>query len=465
MTAPDWTRRGLLAAMGWGAGSLALPRRARAAGPGDPPTRFLLFYTSQGSVPDRWTCDPRGLGDDHTWSDDWSAWDERDFSESLRPLYRWRSDVTAIAGLGLVSAEADGASFRHERSQAHGLSGANATWVNGYPYGGAPSIDQIIADHVARPDHYRSIEVSVARGLSYDGYGSAVYRGRAQPLPTIDDPRALWDRLFAGRGPEAGAVSRHQGSVLDAVAGRYAAVAPSLSPDARRKLELHGDLVRDLERRLQGVHGTACPSAPGRAEHTGDPDGDLDHHLALLAAAFSCDLTRVASIQMGQLTMEQIGQPAGNVHADLAHDIYTSAAAADGMAAYTAHHARQFGRILDILDRIPEGDGTLLDSTVVAWIPELADSWHGMDRFPIVLGGGRRTRLQTGRYVSYAPTSLLENAGPFGVRATMGVPHQRALVSICRAMGMGRDRVGEAAVRGTDGAPIDCTGALPELWS
>ena len=459
---PDWSRRRLLTALGLGAGALSLPRVGRAA-PAQPPTRFLLFYTAQGGVPDRWACDPRGLGDAVDWSEDWRTWDPLDFSESLRPLHPWAAEVTAVAGLGLVTAEADGASFRHERSQAHGLSGANALWRGGYPYGGGATIDQLLADHLARPDRFRSVEVSVAQGLSYDGYGSAVYRGPAQPLPVIDDPRELWDRLFGARRDGADPTAALQGSVLDAVAGRYGAVAPTVSADARRKLEAHMDLLRDLERRLDGLQSASCAAAPGRPEAVGDPTGDFEHSLGLVAAALSCDLTRVASLQMGQLEMDQLGLPGADVHADLAHDIYDSEEAAAGMAAYTAHHARQFARILTVLDQLPEGDGSLLDHTVVAWIPELADSWHGMDRFPIVLGGGRHTGLRRGRYVSYARTTPMACLGPAGMRPTMGVPHQRALVSIARAVGLDIDRVGEAAVEGTDGETIDCTGALPEL--
>ena len=68
-----------------------------------------------------------------------------------------------------------------------------------------------------------------------------------------------------------------------------------------------------------------------------------------------------------------------------------------------------------------------------------------------------------GRYVSYARTTPLECAGPFGPKPFMGVPHQRALVSIAQAVGLDLDQVGEASLRGDDRSTIDCTGALPEL--
>jgi hypothetical protein len=452
-------RRQFLAAMGLGAGSLMLPSLS-AAEESQAPKRFLLFYTAQGGVPERWQVDPEGLGEGD-WDADWTQWSWKEFGESFRPLRKWSSHISAVSGLGLVSAQSDGAAFRHERMQAHGLSGAMAKWNNGYPYSGGASVDQIIADHISRSDRYRSLEVSVGRGLHYGDYGSAIYRGPGQPLPTIDDPRELWDRLF-GLG-SADPVSSRQGSVLDAVAQRYENLGPSLSAEDRRKLQVHQDMVRDLEQRLVGVQSASC-DAPDRPTQAGNYEEDFEAHLGLLAAAFSCDLTRVASMQMGQLSMAQLGLGSGDVHNELAHDIYSSKAAADGMSAYTAHHAKHFTRILDVLDAVPEGEGSVLDNTVVAWIPELADSWHGMDRFPVVLAGGRNTGLRTGRYVNLARTSPVEHeTGSGEIDPLMGVPHQRALVSICQAVGVDVDSVGLTSIVGSDGSDIDCTGPLLEL--
>jgi hypothetical protein len=452
-------RRQFMAALGLGTGSLMLPSRSAAAEV-SAPKRFLLFYTAQGGVPERWQVDPEGLGEGD-WDADWTQWSWKEFGESFRPLRKWSDQISAVSGLGLVSAQADGSAYRHERMQAHGLSGAMAKWHNGYPLSGGPSVDQIIAEHLSRPDRYRSLELSVGRGLHYGDYGSAIYRGPGQPLPTIDDPQELWDRLFGLQAADP--VLGRQGSVLDAVAQRYERLGSTLSAEDQRKLQVHQDMVRDLERRLAGVQDAVC-QAPERPGQAGQYEADFESHLGLLAAAFSCDLTRVASIQMGQLSMEQLGLGSGDVHNELAHDIYNSVAAANGMSAYTAHHAKHFSRILEVLDGVPEGDGSVLDNTVVAWIPELADSWHGMDRFPIVLGGGRNTRLRTGRYVNLARTSAMEHENGNGqTERHMGVPHQRALVSICQALDVDVDVVGETSLTGSDGSHIDCTGPLLEL--
>jgi hypothetical protein len=451
-----------LSALGLSAGGLFLPSRAQAGGDHGPPTRFLLFYSAQGAPPARWLCDPYGYGD-VDWSDDWTTWSDAEFSDGLRPLAPWADKVTAIGGLGLVSAEADGSGFRHERSQVHGLTGARASWVNNFPYASEKSLDQRIAEHLARPDRYRSLEVSVGGGLAYDGFGTAVYHGRNQPLPPIDDPAVLWDRLFAAQtGGAVDPVLARQGSVLDAVADRYARVAKGLSSADRRKLSVHQELVRSLEQRIVGVQTAACGDAPARPGSSGDYDADFEHHLQMIAASFSCDLTRVASMQMGQLSTRQLGLGAGDIHADYAHDIHSRQAGEDAMALYTAHHAGQVARILEVLDSIPEGDGSVLDSTVVAWLPELADSWHGMDRFPVVVAGGSRTRLRGGRYVHHARSSPVKGLQPMD-SDWMGVPHQKALTSICQAVGMDTNSTGVTEVVGWDGSRIDCTGNLPEV--
>ncbi|MEM6929476.1 MAG: DUF1552 domain-containing protein [Myxococcota bacterium] len=452
-------RRQLLAALGLTAGSLTLPSLGRAQS--GPPLRFVLFYTAQGCVPSRWVCQPPGRPLDQDWVEDWSQWDASLFSDSLRPLHRWRDQVTAIGGLSLVSAEADGDGFRHERAQAHSIAGANAAWIGGFPYVGAATIDQRIADTIARSDRYRSLEISVSRGLAYDGYGSIINRGPNQPLPVIDDPRVLWDRLFGQGGSAGDPVIGAQGSVLDAVAGRYDALSKRLSGEDQQKLELHRDLVRNLEQRVGGLAAAACDE-PSRATGYGAYDEDFDQHADAVVAALSCDLTRVASFQMGQLSMAQLGLGPGDVHADVAHEIYSNPVAEDGMTAYQAYHAEQhFTRLLDKLAAVPEGGGTLLDNTVVVWMSEMADSWHGFDQYPVVYAGGGGV-LPLGRYVNYARREPFRGLKPIE-EPVMGVPHQRFLTSLLSSFGVADPTFGVTSVEGIDGAVIDCTGDLAEL--
>ena len=459
MTRRGLSRRRALQALGLGGSSLFLPSRAGAQD--GPPKRFLLLYSCQGCVPETWLCNPEGHPDGSDWSADWTTWASEDFSESLRLLAPYADKCSAIGGLGLVSCAVDGSGFQHERSIAHGPTGAETVWVGGVPFPGAATIDQRIAAAVSRSDRYRSLECSVRGGLQYAGPGAAIFQGPGQPLPAIDDPAELWNRLFGGAvGADAHLVP-HRASVLDRVAERYDTLSRSLSSADRQKLALHRDLVRDLESRLVGVSGAECGRVPDLTESS-DYEADFAAHVELLASAFSCDLTRVASLQLGQLSPEQIGLPTGDMHFQYAHGIYTERIAEVAMTTYAQVHCGHLAHILDVFDSIPEGGGTLLDNTVILWISELADSWHGMDQFAAVVAGGANSGLNLGRYIQYARTSPVETPKP-EPDAFMGVPHNRLLVTVCRAMGLDIDQVGVDSVVGWDGSRVDCTGALPEL--
>jgi hypothetical protein len=174
-----------------------------------------------------------------------------------------------------------------------------------------------------------------------------------------------------------------------------------------------------------------------------------------------CDLTRVVSLQMGQLTTERLGLGAGDVHADYAHDIYGRRTAEDAMTEYGRVHAEHMARILAALDAIPEGNGTLLDNTVVLWMSEMADSWHGFDRYPIVYEGGGG-RLKLGQWAHYAPASQMDFLSPNG-ESIMGKPHQTFLQTLLTAMGEPTNAIGVESVTGRSGVRIDCTGVLNEV--
>lgn len=453
-------RRDVLAALGVSSGSLFLPSLARAGD--EPPKRFILMLTGQGCAPDRWRCNPAGRSVDQDWVEDWTSWAAEDFSQSLAPLHPWASHCTAIGGLGLVSCAADGSGFHHERAVAHGATGARAQWLQGIPHTGGPTIDQIVAGAIARPDRYQSLECSVDGGLDYEDVGTAIYRGAGLPLPAIDDPSVLFERLFSSQVDGVDPLLTRQASALDLVAERYARQAKRLSGEDRQRLSAHRDLVRDLERRLVGTSTAVCGSVPTLSYTDRSPDADFDNHARLIAAAFGCDLARVASLQFNQLDPTVLGLPAGDMHDRFAHGIWYDEDAADAMGRYMAHHAGQLARLLALLDSVPEADGTLLDHTVVLWITELADSWHGMDGFPAVVAGGARSGLNLGRYIHYANTTPYETVKP-DPDPFMGIPHNRLLVSVAQAMGVTTDVVGMDRIEGWDGSLIDCTGPLPEL--
>jgi hypothetical protein len=459
-------RREFLAALGLGSGSLFLPSlfdgHARAA---EAPRRFVVFYTQNGTWHDGWKMRRPGLSEDTRWSFDLTESTEAEFSAQLAPLFPYRDRISVVDGLALVSAEADVAGIlRHEIGQVHSLTGSMVELVAGRAFGGVASIDQRIADVVARPDRLRSLELAVG-----DPASSVSYRDRLQLLPYEQRPEIVFQRMFGllGSGTTADAFVREQGSVLDRTAERYAALAQRLSGDDRAKLETHRDLVRDLEARVRGLASATCtaPALPGG--NVGYRE-DFTTLVGLTTAAMACDLVRVVSIELGDIPGELLGEAGTDIHDEYAHNIFEEEKARQVMTSWTAMHAAQFAELLAALDAVPEAGGTMLDHTLCLWVSELADGAHGFEKWPAVIAGGDALRL--GQYVHVpSDTPFAGKRWDGGTLPAMGMPHQKLLTTIGRSMGVTDEDgapLSAMAVRdivGIGGAKIDCTGIIEEL--
>ncbi|HJL17641.1 MAG TPA: DUF1552 domain-containing protein [Sandaracinaceae bacterium LLY-WYZ-13_1] len=466
------TRRTFLTALGLGGAGLLLPSLGgrRTIAEDSIPKRFLLLWSAHGTVRSQWKIDRPGLPTDRDVSFDLGSLTEAEMSPILRPLHRHRDKLLVLEGLAQTSALADEVGNNHFVARSHLLTGA--------PYRSedrarptAMSIDQRIADTVRREGRFDSIELGTNRD-------SVITRERGEVLPTQTDPAAAFELLFP---PDASTaeptvderVRRERRSVLDFVAGEYERTMPRLSGDDRRKLEQHRDLVRDLESRIGALAGVTC----GRPE-LASAETRFEHFARIASAALACDLTRVASIQMGQLDTAEFGAPAGtDVHQDWAHNAREGAEVpADESAAarmqredalrwmteYNLVHARQLAFLLDLLDSVPEGDGTLLDHTCVLWLTELSTGTHELRDMPVVMAGGCGGAFETGRYLRYAQNRPMPQR-PWGPYPPIGPAHSHLLVSIARAMGAELDALPMTEATGADGERIDLTGPLAGL--
>ncbi len=461
-------RRHFLAALGLGAGSLCLPSLGRrvSAHAGTPPSRLIVMFTQHGTWHDGWAMNPAGLPDDQAWVHELADTTVEEFSPALAPLHPFRDRIAVVDGLAMLSGDADPAAvLRHEIGQAQALTGEMVKIVGGIPLGGAPSIDQIVADHIARPDRLRSIEIGVGEPPF-----SINYRDDRQQLPFEGRPSVVFDRLFGlvNGGSGASGVLAEQGSLLDEAAGRFDALAARLDAEDRHKLELHRDLVREVETRVQGLRSVSCEagSRPGGA---GDYDEDFSASVRMLVSAMSCDIVRVATLHLGDVPAERLGLPGVHVHDDHAHNIWNDPTSAQVMTDWGAYHSTQLAELLAALDAIPEGDGTMLDDTLVVWVSELADGAHGFKDWPVVLAGSRA--LRSGRVVHYPADAPYVHWRWDGVKAPGGgVPHQKLLTTVARAFGV-TDAQGDPltgmpvteVASNVDDSSIDCTGVLEEL--
>lgn len=461
-------RRRFLTAMGLTAGSLFLPSLHRQAhgALGDPPSRLIVLVSQHGAWMPTWAMNPNGNPTDSTWVEDLNPMSEADFSPSLRPLHPWRSRTIAVEGLSMVSGDIDPAGvLRHEIGQIHALTGNSVEMVSGLPVGKSPSIDQLIADHISRDDRLRSLELSIGGVAPVTNY-----RGRLQPLVGEPNLSVVHQRLFGlvNGGAVGYPALLEQGAVLSLADERYNALASRLSGDDQQKLDVHRDLLNDLSKQIDGLSNASCGVPEFNASETYSQE--WSSAVSMLAAGMSCDLVRVATVNLTTVPGEMLGLN-NEVHDEYAHQLASSQAAVDVMTDYTAYHAAQVAELLAALDSIPEGDGTMLDNTLVLWTSELADGIHGLDRMPNMLFGGQT--WTTGRYLHYPSDTPYEAwVWDGNRRPSAGRPHQRLLSSVMRAFGVPDPVSGGdwnampiTELTGVGGAKIDCTGVLDELWS
>ena len=294
----------------------------------------------------------------------------------------------------------------------------NAGLMAGYASG--ISIDQHLANHISADTPYKSLEL----GVRADHHAGAEvmtrlsYLGSDQPLPPQNDPVELFKALFSDQMTKPDTLSalnvRRQ-SVLDSVKDQFASLSTRVGYEDRIRLENHQHLMRDLERRVQMEGGScAAPEAPSDLE----PDSKetmeaiTRTQLDLLAVALSCDLTRVATFQFSNAWnkllfpwIDSLVEGHTLSHAGPSNEAYNQQ-----WVKRTTWYAEQLSYLLERLDSIPEGDGTLLDHTAIVWTSEVArgntHSWRDM---PILIAGGGGGSWQTGRYITYSSAQPMAN--------------------------------------------------------
>ena len=465
MSRPFFDRRRFLKAMGLTAGSLFLPSLIdRPTAQAVAPKRLMIFFTAHGPPTGRWELRRAGLPDTGAdWEMPLDDPDPMSFSETLRPLHAHRQNLTIVEGLSMTSAYIE----HGFSSNNHGAAVNNRLAAQGGVSG--PSFDQLIAE-ASTPSggfpylFYSNGSCACWSGSPvYDTAGSQVSPGRLGGFSFL--PNAF-DRVF-GALPDEGPVTTptpiersraRRESTLALVRGEYEQLFGRVSLEDRDKLERHRDMIADLERRVGSMASLAC-------ERPGSPESGLSQAettdiamTQLFPIAMACDLTRVGMLNATQLEPADIGAPSTiDVHQDAAHPS-DGDPAASWMVNYYAYHARQFARMIEAFAAVPEGSGTMLDNSLLIWMPEHGNGWHDMHKMMFVIAGGAGGALPTGRYLKY-DESLPAPPGGRGTR--LGPPHTKLLVSIMQAFGVDRSSLGVGSATAEDGSTIDLTGPLP----
>jgi hypothetical protein len=407
------------------------------------PKRFIAFFTGLGQVKSAWA--PTGTESSFT------------LGPVLTPLTPHQSQLLILEGIDMESAY-HGPGDPHQQGIAQSLSATELQVGDLFPYacnpeemvgwGGGISLDQRLANQLGQKTKFPSLELGVQ--VQYTNVSSRLaYKGAAQPVPPEDSPYQLFNRVFGGLTGEPTAKARLRAQrrrVLDAVQDDAKSLAQRLGAEDKQKLDHHLEAISSIASRLDapGEIGGVCavPDVGGELDVYANENYPLMGRLQmdLLAMSLACDLTRVGSLQWTSTQAGKVFSWLGQseTHHSLSHSSLTDMTRQSQLVAIGNWHAKQLAYLMDRLASFPEGDGTVLDNTLILWCTDIAQGQsHARRDMPYVLAGGAGGALKMGRYLKYA-----------------GDHHNNLLVSILNAMGVADT---------TFGNPAYCTGALPKL--
>ncbi len=367
------------------------------------PRRFGIFFWGNGTLPERFR--PVLVGDDY------------ELSEQLMPLAAFRPKLTVVSGMKVMT----GNTVAHWSGIGGFLTGEEIEFVGESSVFTAATLDQKIAQSIGAETRFRSIECGAFcdKTLSYNG--------REAPNPFETNPAALFERVFGGgfRAPGDDSAPdptlRLQRSVLDAVVADAKALGRALGKSDQARLDQHLTGIRELERRIQKLEQdppqlAAC-LRPGQPP-SDYPDIEGRPQLAeknrvfaqLIAMALACDQTRVFFDQLTSPISRALFPGASDGHHALTHN---EPGDQPEVNAITKYCIGQMAVLLEELDAIAEGDGTLLDHTVVLGTSDVSQGRsHSVEEFPILLVGSAGGRLKTGTH--YRPPAA-ENTSKVGL--------------------------------------------------
>lgn len=387
-----------------------------------PPRRFVTWFFGNGVIRDKWK--PAQVGSTYT------------LSEQLMPLGALRSDVSVISGFNVKTPNLRG----HHNGAAALLSGAPMIPLDpgGAGYNskfGMKSIDQVAADAIAGTTTFKSLQLAVSKRWT-TGEGPTLanmsHRGPDQPMPQETNPLRLFNTLFAGFTPRDPRDPRAamRANVLDAVQEDATTLKNKLGATDKQRLDAHFTAVSELRTRvlaLPPVFTSSCVKPPTPTQLNTDVNGiepieEISTLMSdLMAMAFACDLTRVASFQFSGsvgghcFKFLSPNEPRDNEHS-LTHEATLQGQVNDAVI-FTM---KNFAYTLAALKRTVEGTGSLLDNTVVLCTSDVAEGIdHSINDYPVLLAGkgggalrsGAHFRSGTGRNTSDILLTCLQALG------------------------------------------------------
>lgn len=393
--------------------SLALPwleatgTIAKAAVAAPSPTRMGFIFVPNGIVMENWTPKTEGYGFELT--------------RILEPLAPVQDDLLVLTGLTHDKGRAnnDGAGD-HARSASVFLTGAQPRKTDGEKIRSGISVDQLAAQSVGHHTRFSSLELGVDPGRMAgncdSGYSCAYssnisWSSESTPVGKEVNPRLVFERLFASGKPSEVDRSKQQRdalqkSVLDFIAEDAKRLQSKLGRNDNQKLDEYLTGVREIERRLGTKSSKPVELDVDYAIPDGVP-GDYQDHMRLMCdmmvLAFQTDSTRIATMMFANAgdnkNYRKIGVPDG--HHDLSHH-QSDAVKLEKITQINRFHIQQLSYLLQKMKSIREGEGTLLDNSMIVYGSGISDgNRHNHDNLPILLAGSGGGSIATGRHLRY----------------------------------------------------------------
>ena len=337
-----------------------------------------------------------------------------ELSPILKPMEPLRDKLVVITGLSNAIANAADGGGPHERG--------HASWLTGQMYHGmrnAKTLDQYAADKLGADTPLRSLELTTEGEGGGSINNSTSWRSATQPLPHIQNPRIVFERLFGEGGTAEERLDRLRTSrsVLDVVLGDWGRLQQQIGPSDRVAVSDYLDSVRDVEQRIErAVLQSASADIPFDIP-SGIPD-TFDEHIRLLfdlvVIAYQADITRVSCTQISRESSYReypwIGVP--EAHHVVSHHMQGEPSLTKQNDKVNAYHMSLTAEFAQKLRAIKEGDGTLLDHTIIMHGSGLGDGdKHTPMNLAVTLVGGGCGQLEGGRHHVYPMNTPMMNLG------------------------------------------------------
>ena len=380
------------------------------------PTRLSVVYVPNGMIMDQWT--PTAVGSQYR------------LTKIMEPLAPFRDDMLVMSGLAQNTGwalEGEGPG-EHARASATFLTGVHPNKTEGADLRAGTSIDQIVAKEFRQHTQLASLEVALDStevvGTCDTGYSCAYsntlcWSSPTTPVPMENKPRAVFERLFGDSDStdpaQLRARMRKDRSILDLVTQDVSRLLRRLGSKDRAKLTQYLDAIRDIERRIQIAEEQPARELPSVERPVGVPSTFTAHcklMMDLQVLAYQTDMTRVITFMMGREQNTRVYDELGikDAYHPLSHHQNDPAKIAQVLQ-IDILHSEMFAYYLEKMRSTPDGDGSLLDHSIILYGSSLSDgNLHVHNDLPILLVGGGAGQLKGGRHVRYpddTPTTNL----------------------------------------------------------